>query len=168
MDLLMVGDYSVTGDLVVMDGHTIEARVLQHEPTALAPYTTLCARSGLLMGASTEEFSELREVSLLMKGETMSRRSVWAGVPSRPVGYNFDPSVYVEQAQERQAETDCRSFVAARSAASLALRGRSSLRRGSRPTAARPIAAIPEAPSEEASHVVLDVGSAADGARKKL
>eukprot|EP00798_Chlamydomonas_sp_ICE-L_P001269 gene1269-32617_t len=111
MDILMVGDFSVLNEFTVMDGHSIEAKVLKHLPTALAPYTTFGNRCSLLMGSSTEAFATLCELSLAMKGETLSRRTVWRGVPAAPKDYNFDPSIEVEILQEIKATAATASFM---------------------------------------------------------
>ncbi|WIA16041.1 hypothetical protein OEZ85_012770 [Tetradesmus obliquus] len=81
-DQVTIGDGTVIGDGAFLLTHTVEARHVKVRPITIGKQVTIGALSAVLPDAAMEDYATLREMSLVMKGETVPAGATWQGVPA--------------------------------------------------------------------------------------
>ena len=80
-DLIEIGDDAFIGGDAVIIGHVGEKGFLKIRPVRIGPRCTVGQSSVVFPGATMEEGSVLGALSLLPKGKTLPRGTVWGGNP---------------------------------------------------------------------------------------
>ena len=84
-DLIEIGDDAFIGGDAVIIGHVGERGLLRIRPVRIGSRCTVGQSSVVFPGAVMEEDSVLGALSLLPKGKTLPRGSVWGGNPLREI-----------------------------------------------------------------------------------
>ena len=84
-DLVEVGDDACLGANATLQTHLFEDRVMKMSALRVGRACAVGAQSVVLYDTSMEPESKLGPLSLLMKGETLPRRTAWIGSPARRV-----------------------------------------------------------------------------------
>ena len=84
-DLIEIGDDAFIGGDAVIIGHVGEKGLLRIRPVRIGPHCTVGQSSVIFPGATMEEGSILGALSLLPKGKTLPRGTVWGGNPLREI-----------------------------------------------------------------------------------
>jgi len=84
-DLIEIGDDAFIGGDAVIIGHVGEKGLLRIRPVRIGPRCTVGQSSVVFPGAVMEEGSVLGALSLLPKGKTLPRGTVWGGNPLREI-----------------------------------------------------------------------------------
>jgi len=81
-DLLEIGDHVAIGPECDTTGHTVENMVIKLAATKLGSGVAMCPASFAMPGAVVEDDAVLLEHTQVLKGETVPRGEVWAGMPA--------------------------------------------------------------------------------------
>ena len=84
-DLVKVGDYSALNDNCTLQTHLFEDRVMKMSYVDIGKECTVGGMAVVLYDSKMEDGSKLENLSVLMKGETLSAYSTFVGVPAKPV-----------------------------------------------------------------------------------
>jgi non-ribosomal peptide synthetase-like protein len=84
-DLVKVGDYSALNDNCTLQTHLFEDRVMKMSYVDIGKECTVGGMAVVLYDSKMEDGSKLENLSVLMKGETLSKNATFVGVPSQPV-----------------------------------------------------------------------------------
>jgi len=82
-DLIEIGDDVTLNESANIQTHLFEDRVIKMGPVRLGDRCSVGAMATVLYGARMEDGSSLEDLSLLMKGETLSAGTRWRGIPAR-------------------------------------------------------------------------------------
>jgi non-ribosomal peptide synthetase-like protein len=84
-DLVKVGDYSALNDNCTIQTHLFEDRVMKMSYVDIGKECSVGGMSVVLYDSKMEDGSKLDNLSVLMKGETLSKMATFVGVPAKPV-----------------------------------------------------------------------------------
>jgi non-ribosomal peptide synthetase-like protein len=82
-DLVHIGDRVAINDVAVLQTHLFEDRVMKMSHVYMARNSSVGSRSIVLYDTEMEQGSQLGNLSLLMKGETLPANSAWLGIPAQ-------------------------------------------------------------------------------------
>ena len=85
-DLITIGDDAMLNLDCTVQTHLFEDRVMKMSTIEIGPRCSLGAGSVVLYDSCLEEAAVLRDLSLVMKGESLPGKTCWEGSPSRPAG----------------------------------------------------------------------------------
>jgi non-ribosomal peptide synthetase-like protein len=83
-DLVKVGDYSALNDNCTIQTHLFEDRVMKMSYVDIGKECSVGGMSVVLYDSKMEFGSRLDNLSVLMKGETLSKMSTFVGAPAKP------------------------------------------------------------------------------------
>jgi non-ribosomal peptide synthetase-like protein len=83
-DLVKVGDYSALNDNCTIQTHLFEDRVMKMSYVDVGNECTIGGMSVILYDSKMEDGSKLDNLSVLMKGETLSKMTSFTGAPAKP------------------------------------------------------------------------------------
>ena len=83
-DLVKVGDYSALNDNCTIQTHLFEDRVMKMSYVDIGKECTVGGMSVVLYDSKMEDGAKLDNLSVLMKGETLSAMSTFIGAPAKP------------------------------------------------------------------------------------
>ena len=84
-DLVKVGDYSALNDNCIMQTHLFEDRVMKMSYVDIGKECSVGGMSVVLYDSKMEDGSKLDNLSVLMKGETLSKMATFVGAPAKPI-----------------------------------------------------------------------------------
>ncbi|MFZ4399565.1 MAG: Pls/PosA family non-ribosomal peptide synthetase [Bacteroidales bacterium] len=84
-DLVKIGDYSVLNDNCTIQTHLFEDRVMKMSYVDIGKECSVGGMSVVLYDSKMEDGSKLDNLSVLMKGETLSTLCTYVGAPANPV-----------------------------------------------------------------------------------
>jgi non-ribosomal peptide synthetase-like protein len=84
-DLVRIGDYSALNDNCTIQTHLFEDRVMKMSYVNIGKECSIGGMSVVLYDSKMEDGSKLDNLSVLMKGETLSKFSTFSGVPAKPL-----------------------------------------------------------------------------------
>ncbi len=83
-DLVKIGDYSALNDNCTLQTHLFEDRVMKMSYIDIGKECSVGGMSVVLYDSKMEDGSILDNLSVLMKGETISKMAIFVGVPAKP------------------------------------------------------------------------------------
>lgn len=83
-DLVEIGDDAALNDAAGMQTHLFEDRVMKVSRVTVGARATVGSLAIVLYDAVMEDDSELGDLSVLMKGETLAAGTSWEGLPAQP------------------------------------------------------------------------------------
>ncbi len=84
-DLVRIGDYAALNAGTVVQNHLFEDRVMKSSHLTIGNECTVGNMSVVLYDTEMEPQSSIGPLSLLMKGETLPKRTRWIGIPTSQV-----------------------------------------------------------------------------------
>jgi len=84
-DLVKVGDYTVLNDNCTIQTHLFEDRVMKMSHIDIGKECSVGGMSVVLYDSKMEDGAALDNLSVLMKGETLSKLTTFIGAPAKPI-----------------------------------------------------------------------------------
>jgi non-ribosomal peptide synthetase-like protein len=84
-DLVKIGDYSALNDNCTIQTHLFEDRVMKMSYVDIGKECSIGGMSVVLYDSKMEDGAKLDNLSVLMKGETLTTMSTFAGAPAKPL-----------------------------------------------------------------------------------
>jgi len=84
-DLVKIGDYSTLNDNCTVQTHLFEDRVMKMSYVNIGKECTVGGMSVVLYDSKMEDGAKLDNLSVLMKGETLSKETTFVGAPAKPL-----------------------------------------------------------------------------------
>lgn len=107
-DCIRIGDFSVINMQVELQTHLYEDRVMKVGRIDIGRCVTIGSGTTILYDTKIEDFVQVGPLSLLMKGETLPRGTIWSGSPTQPMPINPHSTVLPKPAKisaEKQPAT---------------------------------------------------------------
>jgi non-ribosomal peptide synthetase-like protein len=86
-DCVTIGDFSVLNDFAVLQTHLYEDRVMKVGRIRVGRGVTVGAGTTVLYDTEIGDFVRIRDLTVVMKGDTLPGHTEWEGAPSVPVGH---------------------------------------------------------------------------------
>jgi non-ribosomal peptide synthetase-like protein len=86
-DCVTVGDFSVLNEFAVLQTHLYEDRVMKVGRIRVGRGVTVGAGTTVLYDTEIGDFVRIRDLTVVMKGDTLPGHTEWEGAPSVPVGH---------------------------------------------------------------------------------